>query len=182
MQPPAHNIRPFEGKYPNIAPDAYVDAAATVIGDVTIGVAASLWPGVVARGDIHRITIGARTNIQDGSILHVTHDSEFAPGGFPLSIGEAVTVGHRVVLHACTVGDQCLVGMGAIVLDGAVLEPRVLLGAGSVVSPGKRLEGGFLWLGTPARCVRPLTEAEQRYLDYSAEYYAELARRHRTGI
>jgi carbonic anhydrase/acetyltransferase-like protein (isoleucine patch superfamily) len=176
------SIRPFEGKLPQIAPEAYVDAAATVIGDVTIGAGASLWPGVVARGDIHRIEIGARTNIQDGSILHVTHDSEFAPGGHPLIIGAGVTVGHRVVLHACAVGDFCLVGMGSIVLDGAVLEPRVLLGAGSVVAPGKQLEGGYLWLGTPARCVRPLTDAEQAYLDYSANYYAELGQRHRTGI
>ncbi|MBI2970460.1 MAG: gamma carbonic anhydrase family protein [Gammaproteobacteria bacterium] len=175
------NIRSFQGKSPRIAASAYIDPAALVIGDVSIGEDSSLWPMVVARGDVESIHIGARTNIQDGSVLHVTHDSEFSPGGASLRIGSDVTVGHRVILHACTVGDHCLIGMGATVLDGAVIGERTMIGAGSLVPAGKHLDGGFLYLGSPARRIRPLNEEEQRYLEYAARHYVNLAGNYRTG-
>jgi len=171
-------IRPFENQSPVIPKTAYVDPDAVVIGAVTVGEQASIWPLVTARGDINTISIGARTNIQDNSVLHVTHAGQYCPGGLPLVIGEAVTVGHQVTLHACTIGHHCLIGIGSIVLDGAVLEPYTLLAAGSVVSPNKTLEGGHLWRGSPARKVRALKDAEMEYFEYSANYYAELAQRH----
>jgi len=174
-------IRVFENLLPNIASTAYVDSTALVIGDVSIAADASLWPMVVARGDIQSIRIGARTNIQDGSILHVTHDGPLSPGGYALNIGDDVTVGHRAILHGCTIGDHCLIGMGAVVMDGAGLEPRVILGAGSLVTPGKVLEGGYLWLGSPARRMRPLRSEEFDYLDYSSRHYVDLKNRHSNG-
>ena len=174
-------IRVFQGMAPVIAPTAYVDEAALVIGDVTVGEDASLWPMAVARGDVHAITIGARTNIQDGSVLHVTQDNRFSPGGFPLRIGADVTVGHHVTLHACTVEDLCLIGMGSTVLDGAVIRSRVMVGAGSLVTPGKALESGFLYLGSPAKKARPLTDRELSYLTFSAAHYVELKNRHQGG-
>lgn len=172
-------VRPFEEHIPRIAASAYVDPTAIVLGDVEIGPDASLWPQVVVRGDVNSIKIGDSTNIQDGSVLHVSHDSAFAPGGFPLVIGRGVTVGHLAVLHGCTIEDQCLIGMGSLVLDGAVLRSGALLGAGSLVSPGMIVEGGFLWLGRPARRVRALSADERRYLAYSAEHYVRLKNRHR---
>ena len=165
---------------PRIAASAYVDASAVVIGDVTIGEDVSLWPMVVARGDVNSIEIGARTNIQDGTILHVSHDSEFAPGGFPLCIGADITVGHQVILHGCRIEDGCLVGMGATVMDGAILRSGVLLGAGSLVPPGQDLEGGFLWVGSPARRVRALREQERAFLEYSPKHYVELKNQYRS--
>lgn len=174
-------IRSFESRTPRIAESAYIDPLALVIGDVEIGANASLWPQVVARGDIHSIKIGDNTNIQDGSVLHVSHDSEFAPGGFPLLVGRGVTVGHLVVLHGCTIEDNCLIGMGSLVMDGALIQAGALLGAGSLVSPGMVIEGGFLWLGRPARRVRPLTPEERRYLKYSTEHYVRLKNRYRSG-
>jgi len=172
------SIRSFEGVTPSLGVGVYIDEAATVIGDVQIGTNSSVWPGCVLRGDVHHIRIGARTNIQDGSVLHVTHASEYRPEGYPLIIGDDVTVGHNAVLHACTVGNRCLIGMGSVVLDNAVLEDEVMLGAGSLVSPGKRLTSGYLWLGQPARRVRPLTDEEQMFLRYSAEHYVRLKNRH----
>jgi carbonic anhydrase/acetyltransferase-like protein (isoleucine patch superfamily) len=174
-------IRPFEGKHPRIDASAWIDETAVVVGEVTLGPGASVWPGCVIRGDIHRIEIGARTNIQDGSILHVSHDSRFMPGGAPLVVHEDVTVGHQVVLHGCEIHHHCLIGIGARVLDRAVLEPRTLLGAGSLVTPGQRLEGGYLWLGAPARRVRTLTDRELAYLEYVADSYVRLAARHRAA-
>lgn len=174
-------IRSFESHQPIIAESAYIDSTALVIGQVEIGADASLWPNVVARGDIQSIKIGANTNIQDGSILHVSHDSQFAPGGFSLAIGCAVTVGHMVALHGCVIEDNCLIGMGSMVMDGARVEAGAMLGAGSLVAPGKILEGGYLWHGRPARRVRTLTEDEQKYLIYSAEHYVRLKNRHRAG-
>jgi len=173
------SIRDFEAHSPIIDDTVFIDESAVVIGDVTIAKDVSVWPLTVIRGDIHSIIIGARTNIQDGSVLHVTHDSEYAPGGFALSIGESVTVGHKVILHACRIGNYCLVGMGSTILDGAILEDRVMLGANSLVSSGKRLESGYLYLGSPAKKVRPLTEAEIDWLDYSAAHYVELKNRHK---
>lgn len=174
-------IRDFEGHTPIIHGTAYVDPAALVIGDVEIGEDSSVWPMCVVRGDIQHIRIGQRTNIQDGSVLHVTHDSDYKPGGSPLIIGDDVTVGHQVTLHACTIHDQCLIGMGSIVLDDAVIESGALLGAGSLVNPGKRIESGYLWLGRPARRVRELTEKERAYLKYSASHYVRLQHRHQVG-
>ncbi len=175
------SVRAFEGKHPRIAADAWIDETAVVIGEVSLEAGASIWPMCVVRGDIHRIEIGAETNIQDGSVLHVSHDSRFMPGGAPLIVHEQVTIGHQVVLHGCEIQDHCLVGIGARVLDRAVLRPRTLLGAGSLVTPGQMLEGGYLWLGSPARRVRPLTDQELEYLDYSAANYVQLAARHRAA-
>jgi carbonic anhydrase/acetyltransferase-like protein (isoleucine patch superfamily) len=174
-------IRSFKDRSPTIPDSAYVDPSALLIGDVELGEAASLWPMAVARGDVNHIRIGARTNIQDGSVLHVTHAHGDAPGGHPLVIGDEVTVGHKVTLHGCTVGDRCLIGMGSIVLDGAVLDENVLLGAGSLVPPGKVLDGGALWLGSPVRRVRALTADEIKRLAYSAEHYVRLAAEYRSG-
>lgn len=173
------SIRAFEAQMPIIDATAYVDEQAMVCGQVTIGADSSIWPMTVVRGDINSIHIGARTNIQDGSVLHVTHDSEYAPGGAPLVVGDDVTVGHRVVLHACTVENLCLIGMGAVILDGAVIRAGAMIGAGALVSPNKVLEGGYLYVGAPARQARALTEKEKRFLKYSAEHYARLKERHR---
>lgn len=139
-----------------------------------MGADASLWPGVVVRGDIHSIHIGERTNVQDGSVLHVTHASVYHEAGFSLQIGADVTIGHRAILHGCRVGDRCLIGMGAIVMDGALVESDVIIGAGSLVTPGKILQAGHLWVGSPATCVRPLSEKEKQYLQYAANHYVTL--------
>lgn len=171
-------IRSFENIDPFIDDKAYVDEAATVIGDVAIGAHSSVWPGCVLRGDVHSIRVGERTNIQDGSIVHVTHDGEYSPGGFATHIGDDVTVGHRAIVHACTVEDRVLVGMGAIIMDGATVRSDVMIGAGALVPPGKELESGRLYIGSPAKAKRDLTDEEKRFLKYSAEHYAELASRH----
>jgi carbonic anhydrase/acetyltransferase-like protein (isoleucine patch superfamily) len=171
-------IRAFDGKSPLLGPGAWVDPTAVVIGDVRLGADASVWPMCVLRGDIQRITIGARTNIQDGCVLHVTHDSEFSPGGFALNVGEDVTVGHKVILHGCTVGNECLIGMGAIVMDGAVIGPRTVLSAGCLVPGGKTLEGGYLYLGSPAKQVRALTAHELGYFLYASRHYVNNKNRH----
>ena len=174
-------VRRFESSTPTVDPEAWLDPGCLVIGDVHIGARSSIWPGVVVRGDIHRIRIGAETNIQDGCVLHVSHDGPFMPGGSPLIIGDRVTVGHKAVLHGCTIGDDCLVGMGAIVMDKAVVEPGVMIGAGSLVPPGKVLASGHLYTGSPARLARALSDREKAYLAYSAAHYVELARRHRAA-
>ena len=167
-------IRAFNNILPNIHDTAYIDEASAVIGDVTIAQDCSVWPMVSIRGDVHKITIGERTNIQDGSVLHVTADNSFHPGGFPLTIGHDVTVGHGAIVHACTIGNFTLIGMGAIVLDGAIIEDEVMLGAGSLVSPGKVLESGYLYLGSPAKKARPLSDKEREYLHFSSQHYVNL--------
>jgi len=172
------SLRSFEGRPPTVGERVWVDPAAVVIGRVEIGDDASLWPMTVARGDVNEIRIGARSNIQDGSILHVTHDGPWSPGGVPLLIGDDVTVGHRVMLHACTVGNGCLLGMSSIILDGAVLEDEVFLAAGSLVPPGKRLEARSLYRGSPARRVRGLSPEELEMLRYSAAHYVRLKDRY----
>lgn len=167
-------VRPYLAFKPVLGARVFIDPSAVVIGKVTLGDDVSIWPTTVVRGDVHSISIGARTNVQDGSILHVTHDGEYAPGGKALVVGTDVTVGHRAILHACTIGNFCLVGMGSIVLDGAVLEDYVMVGAGSVVAPGKRLESRGLYVGSPARRVRDLTPRELSFLPYSAANYVKL--------
>jgi carbonic anhydrase/acetyltransferase-like protein (isoleucine patch superfamily) len=171
-------IRCFEGKNPCIADDAWLDETAVIIGDVNLGPRVSVWPYCVLRGDVQRIVVGAETNIQDGCILHVSHDSRFRPGGAGLTLGARVTVGHQAVLHGCEIGDLCLIGIGAKILDGAVLQPRTMVAAGALVPPGKVLQGGFLWVGAPARRARMLSDQELQYLDYSAEHYLRLCARH----
>lgn len=172
------NIRAFEGFIPQIDSSAYIDESAVVTGDVVIGKDSSIWPCCSVRGDIHSIRIGERSNIQDGSILHVTHDSEFAPGGFSLTVGNDVTVGHNVVLHACTVEDLCLIGMGSVLLDGSVVQSGAQVGAGSLVPPNKVLEGGYLWLGSPVKKIRELTDKEKAFFAYSSRHYVDLKNRH----
>ncbi len=174
-------IRKFENISPAIDPTAYIDETALVIGEVTIAADVSLWPKVVARGDVNTISIGARTNIQDGTILHVSHDSEFAPGGFPLVIGADITVGHQAILHGCTIEDGCLIGMAATVMDGAIVRSGAIVGAGSLVPPGKDLQGGYLWVGSPVRQARELRAEEKAFLEYSARHYVELKNRHKAG-
>jgi len=171
-------IRTYNGIEPRIHETAYIDPMAVLIGDVTVAADTSVWPMVTARGDVQSISIGAQTNIQDGSILHVTSDNRFTPGGHKLSIGSRVTVGHGVILHACTVHDLCLIGMGSTILDGAVVESKVLIGAGSVVPPGKTLTSGYLYLGSPARLIRPLNGDELEYLNFSWQHYVELKNNH----
>lgn len=168
------NLRPYRNILPTLGNRVFIDPTAVVIGKVKLGDDVSIWPTAVVRGDVHHIEIGARSNIQDGSVLHVTHDGEYDPGGRALIVGTDVTVGHRAVLHACTIGNYCLVGMGVAILDGAVLEDYVMVGAGSVVSPGKRLESRGLYVGSPARRVRDLTERELSFLPYSAAQYVKL--------
>ncbi|MGD9843741.1 MAG: gamma carbonic anhydrase family protein [Steroidobacteraceae bacterium] len=168
------NIRPFRNIQPQIGARTYIDPSAVVIGRVTIGEDVSVWPCTAIRGDVNTIHIGARTNIQDGSILHVCSPYPENPAGLPLIIGEDVTVGHGVILHACTVGNFSLIGMGATVLDGATLEDHVFIGAGALVTPGKRLAARGLYMGSPARRVRELTEQELVELHESAAHYVEL--------
>lgn len=171
-------IRRFKDVLPDIHETAYVDETAVIIGDVTIGKDSSIWPMTVARGDVHSIKIGARTNIQDACVLHVTHDGEFSPGGYPLTVGDDVTVGHRVTLHACTVGNCCLIGMSATVMDGVVVGDKVIVGAGSLVPTGKNLDSGYLYVGSPVTRVRKLNEKELAFLEYSAEHYSKLKDKH----
>ena len=168
------SIRSYKNKNPALGARVYVDESAAVIGDVTLGEDASVWPQCAIRGDVNYIRIGARSNIQDGTVIHVTHDHAAVPGGRPTIVGNDVTVGHQCVLHACTIEDLCLVGMGSQILDGAVLRRYVLLGAGSLVTEGKELEGGYLYVGRPAKRVRELTEKEKAWFDYSAKHYMKL--------
>lgn len=173
-------IRPFKQSYPQIAESAWIDDSAVVIGDVAIGNDSNIWPMTVIRGDVNHIVIGARTNIQDGSILHVTHAGKQHPGA-ALNIGDDVTVGHKVILHACTIGNRCLIGMGAIIMDKSVVEDDVIIGAGSLVAENKTLDGGHLYLGSPAKKIRPLTDKELKFLCHSAKHYVELAKEHRAS-
>ena len=168
------NIRPFRKKQPQLGEQVWVDATSVIIGDVEIGADSSVWPYAVIRGDMHSIRIGQRCSIQDGSVLHITHAGPFNPEGFPLTLGDDVTVGHQVTLHGCTLGNRILVGMGATVMDGAVIEDEVVLGAGSLVPPGKILKSGYLYVGSPAKAVRPLSDQEKSYFTYTANNYVNL--------
>ena len=167
-------MKSFRGKTPQLGDRVWVDGSAVIIGDVNIGEDSSVWPLVAIRGDMHRIRIGARTSIQDNSCLHITHASTYKPEGHPLEIGDDVTVGHMAMLHGCTIGSRVLVGMGTTILDGAVIEDEVIIGAGSLVPPGKRLETGFMYMGSPVKQIRPLNDKEIEYFQYAGLNYVKL--------
>jgi carbonic anhydrase/acetyltransferase-like protein (isoleucine patch superfamily) len=166
-------IRADQQIMPSLAQGVYIDPQAVVIGDVTLGEDSSIWPCAVARGDVNHIRIGARSNIQDGTVLHVSHSSPFGEG-YALIIGNDVTVGHNATLHACTIEDEVLIGMNATVLDGAVVPKHCIVGANALVPPGKKLESGWLYMGIPAKPVRQLTEQDVRFFAYSSEHYVRL--------
>ena len=172
-------LRPYRGVLPTLGERAYVDPASTVIGDVVLGDDVSIWPGTVVRGDVNFIRIGARTNVQDGSVIHVSHDGPHAKlGGFATVVGEDVTIGHKAIIHACRIEDAVLIGMGAIVLDGAVVKKHAFVGAGALIAPGKVVGEGELWVGNPGRKVRMLSDAEIEALYYSAQHYVRLKDRY----
>jgi len=171
-------LRGFDGVTPVLGARVFVDPAAVVIGRVSLGDDVSVWPMAVLRGDVNEIRVGDRTNIQDGAVLHVTHDGPYTPGGLPLVVGADVTVGHNVTLHACNIGDRCLIGMNACVMDGAVLEADILLGAASLVTPGQRLAARSLYRGSPCQRIRDLEPQELEMLHYSAGHYVRLKDRH----
>lgn len=173
-------IRSYQGQNPQLDTGVFVDHTALVLGDVTIGEDSSIWPMTVIRGDMHQIRIGKRSSIQDGSVLHITHAGPYNPDGYPLHIGDDVTVGHKAMLHGCRIGNRVLIGMGAIVMDGAIIEDDVVVAAGSLVSPGKTLESGFVYRGSPAKKVRELNEKERSFFGYSANNYVKLKNLHLT--
>lgn len=162
---------PYLNTMPVIGERVYLHPSCQVIGEVTIGDDSSIWCNTVLRGDVNRIVIGRGSNVQDLSIGHVSHKTADAPDGAPLIIGDYVTIGHSVILHGCRIGDECLIGMGSIVMDDVVIPKQVMIGAGSLISPGKVLESGMLYMGRPAKLVRALTVDEIAHLRYSAEHY-----------
>ncbi|MEW9797888.1 gamma carbonic anhydrase family protein [Alteromonas sp. CYL-A6] len=168
------SIRTYKGIYPVLGQRCYIDESAVIVGDIELGDDASIWPLVAARGDVNTIRIGHRTNIQDGTVLHVTRRSSSNPDGYPLIIGDDVTVGHHCMLHGCTLGDRILVGMGAIIMDGAVVNDDVFIGAGTLVPPNKVLESGYLYVGNPMQKKRPLNDTEVAFLKQSAVNYVAL--------
>jgi carbonic anhydrase/acetyltransferase-like protein (isoleucine patch superfamily) len=168
-------ILPYDGKAPRLAASAFLAEGTVVVGDVELGEESSLWFGTIVRGDVNHVRIGARTNVQDMCVVHVTS------GTHPTVLGDDVTVGHRAVLHGCTIQDRCLVGIGAVVLDGAVVGPDAMVGAGALVAPGTVVPPRTLVLGTPARVKRPLTDDEVAHLRASAASYARYAARYRRG-
>ncbi|MDY7218417.1 gamma carbonic anhydrase family protein [Denitrificimonas sp. JX-1] len=168
------SMRSYNEILPQCGSRVFIDSTAVIIGDVHLGDDCSVWPLAVIRGDMHKIRIGARTSVQDGSVLHITHASDFNPDGYPLTVGDDVTIGHQVLLHGCTIGSRVLIGMGSIVMDGARIDNDVVLGAGSIVAPNKHLESGYLYVGRPARKVRALTEQEMKFFTYGASNYVRL--------
>lgn len=170
-------IRVFETYAPSIHPTAWVDESAVVSGQVTLGSDVSVWYHVAIRGDLEPIIIGDRTNIQDHCVIHTTHSSPYSKAS-GVTIGEEVTIGHQVVLHGCMIHSHVLVGMRSCILDDAVIEPDVIIGAGSLVPPRKRVTSGYLWLGSPVKAIRPLTEEEKTSLRYGALHYVTLKNRH----
>ncbi len=165
---------PYFQASPALGERVYLHPSCQVIGDVTLGDDSAVWCSSVLRGDVNRITIGRGTNVQDLTMGHVSHKAPEKPDGSPLIIGDYVTVGHSVVVHGCRIGNECLIGMGSIILDDAVIPDRVVIGAGSLVTQGKALESGMLYMGRPAKAVRALTEEEIAYLMYSANHYIRL--------
>ncbi|WP_349926975.1 gamma carbonic anhydrase family protein [Acinetobacter sp. A1-4-2] len=171
----AKNIRPYLNTAPQVDDSCYIDDMSVVIGDVVLAENVSVWPFAVIRGDVNHIHIGKNSNVQDHAMLHVSHKKADKPEGSPLIIGEDVTIGHHVTLHGCTIGNRVLVGINTIVLDDVVIEDDVMIGAGSLVLPRKRLESGYLYVGSPVQKVRPLTEKEKEFLPYSARHYVKVA-------
>ncbi|MBD8515023.1 gamma carbonic anhydrase family protein [Photobacterium sp. CAU 1568] len=169
-----NSLRSYKGITPTIGEEVYIDPSAVLVGDIHLADHSSIWPLVAARGDVNHIKIGERTNVQDGTVLHVTRKSNSNPDGHPLIIGDDVTIGHKAMLHGCRVGNRILIGMGAILLDGAVIEDDVIIGAGTLVPPGKVLQSGYLYVGSPAKQARPLTDAELAFLPQSADNYVRL--------
>lgn len=169
------NIRPYLDHRPKVDATCYIDELSVVIGDVSLAENVSVWPFAVIRGDVNHIVIGKNSNIQDHSMLHVSHKTEQKPMGSPLIIGDDVTIGHHVKLHGCTVGNRVLIGIGSIVLDDVVIEDDVMIGAGSLVPPRKVLESGYLYVGSPVQKIRPLTNKEKEFLPYSAKNYVKVA-------
>ena len=165
-------VIPFGAKMPKLAGDVFVAPGAHVIGDVEMGPQGSVWFGTQVRGDVHHIRIGARVNLQDNSVIHVTTDRN------PTLIGDDVTVGHRVILHGCTVHEGALIGMGAIVMDRAVIGAGALVAAGSLVAEGTEIPSGMLAMGSPAKVKRPLKDEERAYLAYAAQHYVNIARQY----
>ncbi|MDB3856482.1 gamma carbonic anhydrase family protein [Halieaceae bacterium] len=172
------NLRPHRGISPSIGSRVLIDPSSVVIGDVSIGDDSSVWPQVAIRGDMHSITIGKRTSIQDGAVLHITHAGPFNPDGFALSVGDDVAIAHHVTLHGCTIGNRVLIGLGSIIMDGASVEDEVVVGANSLVPPGKRLRSGYLYTGSPARETRALNDKEIDFFRYSANNYVKLKDEH----
>ncbi len=167
-------ISNFVDTSPVFGQGTYLHPSCQVIGEVQIGDDSSVWCNTVLRGDVNRIVIGHGTNIQDMTVGHVSHKTAAKPEGSPLIVGDHVTVGHGVILHGCRIGNECLIGMGTIVLDDVVIPDHVMVGAGSLVTQGKVLESGWLYMGRPARAVRRLTDEEIAYFKYSAEHYMRL--------
>ncbi len=167
-------ISAYLGISPQLGSGVYVHPTASIIGDVVLGDDVSVWPGSVIRGDVNYIRIGAGTNVQDLSLLHVSHKSSWDPAGAPLIIGSNVTIGHKVILHGCTIEDECLIGMGSIIMDKVTVQKHVLIAAGSLVPEGKVLESSHLYMGSPARKIRPLTQKELGHFMYSAKHYIKL--------
>ncbi len=174
-------LSPYLDTAPVLSPGAYLHASAQVIGDVRIGRDSSIWCNTVLRGDVNRIVIGECSNIQDFAMGHVSHKHPRKPDGSPLIVGDHVTVGHAAILHGCRIGNECLIGMGSLVMDDVVIEDRVMVGAGSLVSPGKTLKSGHLYVGRPTQAVRPLSAEEIAYLRYSAEHYVRVKRHHESS-
>jgi len=172
------NVRPYADHQPKIDSSSYIDELSVVIGQVTLAENTSVWPFAVIRGDVNSIHIGRNSNIQDHCMLHVSHKNAAKPNGSPLFIGEDVTIGHQVTLHGCHIGNRVLVGISTIILDDAIIEDDVMIGAGSLVPPRKRLESGYLYVGSPVKKVRPLTAEEIAYLPYSAQHYVKVAAQH----
>jgi len=175
---PDHSVRPFGGRRPRLGARVFIDPSAAVIGAVTLGDDCSVWPQAAIRGDVHEIRIGARTSVQDGAVLHVTHAGPYNPEGFALEIGDDVTIGHAAILHGCRIGNRVLIGMGAIVMDGAVVGDDVVIAAGALVPPGRTLAGGMLYKGSPAQPARALGPEEMAFFIYSAAHYVKLKDRH----
>ncbi|WP_407412018.1 gamma carbonic anhydrase family protein [Acinetobacter sp.] len=172
----AVSVRPYLNVYPQVASNCYIDPMSVVIGDVHLAEHVSVWPFACIRGDVNHIRIGKNSNVQDHAMLHVSHKTATKPQGSPLIIGEDVTIGHHVTLHGCTIGNRVLVGINTVVLDDVVIEDDVMIGAGSLVPPGKRLESGYLYMGSPVKKVRELTEKERAFLPYSAQNYVKVSR------
>ena len=170
-----NNIRAYLEHTPQVDNSCYIDSMAVVIGDVHLAENVSVWPFAVVRGDVNSIRIGKNSNVQDHCMLHVSHKKADKPEGSPLIIGEDVTIGHHVILHGCTIGNRVLVGIKTVILDDVIIEDDVMIGAGSLVPPRKRLESGYLYVGSPVQKVRPLTDKEKEFLPYSARHYVKVA-------